>query len=78
MRQLKLIKGCKCRIEEEEEEEEEEVNPELMAVNFSWLMKQRELLTLYKLNFIIDISNAFLTLKALYKGFWIFTRRHFL
>ena len=36
------------------------------------------MLTLYKLNFIVDISNAFLTLKALYKSFWIFTRRHFL
>jgi hypothetical protein len=24
MRRLKLIKGCKCQIEEEEEEEEEE------------------------------------------------------
>jgi hypothetical protein len=24
MRRLKLIRGCKCRIEEEEEEEEEE------------------------------------------------------
>jgi hypothetical protein len=27
MRRLKLIKGCKCRIEEEEEEEEEEECP---------------------------------------------------